>query len=67
MAHTTLRQFATDLVDSCYNDECVANDSNFDYVECPYYSKEGCYGKNEDCINFVIENIKKMVDSTTEM
>ena len=67
MAHTTLRQFATNLIDFCYNDECVANDDNFDYVECPYHNEEWCYGRREDCINFVIENIKKMVDSTAEM
>ena len=67
MAHTTLRQFATNLVDYYYEDECAADNENFDYVECPYYNEEWCYGRREDCINFVIENIKKMVDSTTEM
>lgn len=67
MTHTTLRQFATNLVDYYYDDECVANSENFDYVECPYYNEEWCYGRREDCINFVIENIKKMVDSTAEM
>jgi hypothetical protein len=67
MAHTTLRQFATNLVDYYYDDECVANSENFDYVECPYYNEEWCYGRREDCINFVIENIKKMVDNTAEV
>lgn len=67
MAKTTLRQFATNLIDFYYSGECVANNDDFDHVECPYYNEDWCYGRREDCINFVIENIKKMVDSTTEI
>lgn len=62
MSETTLEKFASNLLKYYFDEECPVDSQYFDYVECPYYGEDWCYGRSKDCIKFIAENLKKIVD-----